>query len=305
MGLHRISRVDLAVPDVEASSAFFTEFGLEPTGPGRFATRDAGEQLVLTAARHRGLRELVLAAEEDDDLARAARALAAAGLPADVTDGGLATVEPATGVRVALEVTGPVVAPAPPEVFPNAPGRVLRRDEPAAAVVVDGPVRPSNLTHLVLGTPDLDASLRFFCDVLGFRISDQVPGVIAFTRCGDVHHQVALQQAPGTILHHLAFEVDGVDDVARGGTRMIDADAGRHLWGLGRHAIGSNWFWYLREPGGHYVEYAADVDRVDAQEDYRPGDWSGHDVLYAFGPPPPLEFLEPVDAGELLAAQAE
>ena len=304
MALHRISRVDLAVPDVAASSAFFTEFGLRPVGDGRFATRDGGEQVVLTPSRHRGLRELVLAAEDTDDLDRVGSALAAAGLAVDRSGGGLVVDEPATGVRVRLEVAGPIEAPTPPDDRRNAPGRIARRDEPAAPVVADDPVRPSNLTHLVLGTPDLEASLRFFRDLLGFRISDEVPGVIAFTRCGEVHHQVALQQAPGTLLHHVAFEVDGVDDVARGGTRLIDADAGRHLWGLGRHAIGSNWFWYLREPGGHFVEYAADIDRVGAQEDYRPGDWSGHDVLYAFGPPPPLEFLEPADAAEILAAQA-
>jgi catechol 2,3-dioxygenase-like lactoylglutathione lyase family enzyme len=216
----------------------------------------------------------------------------------------LSVVEPATGVLVGVEVAGPVGSPEPAEPDRNRPGRVDRWDVPAAAVLADGPVRPSNLTHLVLGTPDLAASLEFFCDLLGFRISDEVPGVIAFTRCGEVHHQLALQQAPGTILHHVAFEVDDVDDVARGGTRMIDADGERHLWGMGRHAIGSNWFWYLREPGGHYVEYAADVDRISDHDAYRPGDWSGHDVLYAFGPPPPIEFLEPADAAAILAAQA-
>ena len=102
--------------------------------------------------------------------------------------------------------------------------------------------------------------------------------------------------------HHIAFEVDDIDDVVRGGQAMVDADPDRHMWGVGRHAIGSNWFWYLREPGGTYVEYTSDIDRISEQDRYRPKDWQGHEYLYSFGPPPPPEFLEPTDLAELIAS---
>jgi hypothetical protein len=26
----------------------------------------------------------------------------------------------------------------------------------------------------------------------------------------------------------------------------------RHVWGLGRHYVGSNFFWYLRDPAGNF-----------------------------------------------------
>jgi catechol 2,3-dioxygenase-like lactoylglutathione lyase family enzyme len=156
----------------------------------------------------------------------------------------------------------------------------------------------------VYTSPDQPTTLAFFTDVIGFEVSDQVPGIIAFTRCGEVHHNLAIQAAPIAYPHHVAFEVDDVDDVVRGGQAMVDADPDRHMWGVGRHAIGSNWFWYLREPGGTFIEYTSDIDRISAQDLYRPKEWQGHEFLYAFGPPTPAEFLEPADLADLIAESA-
>jgi catechol 2,3-dioxygenase-like lactoylglutathione lyase family enzyme len=255
------------------------------------------------ATPRRSLVGVELAAESHDDLDRLAAAMQGAGHHVVRGSERVEVGEPATGVRVGVEVAAPLQVE--PRQLPsvNTPAASARLDRPAEAVLRDDdPVEVSNLTHLALVTPDLDASLRFFTDLLGFEVSDQLPGVVAFTRCGELHHTLALQQGAGALLHHVAFEVDGVDDVARGGSRMIAAHADRHVWGLGRHAIGSNWFWYLREPGGHYVEYTADIDRVTAQERYEPKRWTPRELLYAVGPPPPPEFLEPPDAPDLPAS---
>ena len=58
----------------------------------------------------------------------------------------------------------------------------------------------------------------------------------------------------------------------------------------------------LREPGGTFIEYTADIDRISRQDLYRPKEWTGHEFLYSFGPPPPREFLEPADMADLIAA---
>lgn len=291
MALHRLTTLTLGVPDVATSGAFYAAFGLDDRGAGRFATRDGGEQLRLEPATRPIPRRLGVGVDDPDDLDRVEARLHAHGLDADRDDGVLRTTEPVTGLAIDLEVaprlTAPDLAPAPV----NRPTIVARLDVPAPAVRRDDPVRPSNLTHLVVGTPDQPATLAFVTEVLGFEVSDEVPGIIAFARCGEVHHNLAVQAAADLSVHHVAFEVDDVDEVARGGTAMIDADPDRHLWGLGRHAIGSNWFWYLREPSGCFVEYTADVDRISDQDRYQPKDWSGHEYLYAFGPPPPEAFF--------------
>lgn len=310
MALHRLTSITLGVPDVAASAAFFGDFGLtrpsSPHGAVRLATRDGGDQLELVDAPTRRLLRLGVGAEHADDLeAIAARAESSPLAEVVGTTPDLLTLrEQATGLRVEVSVAEPYTAPAVEHTF-NRPGIEPERiDVPAESVLTAEPVRPSNLTHVVYGTPDQPATLAFFTDVVGFEISDQIPGIIAFTRCGPVHHNLAIQAAPVAFPHHIAFEVDDVDDVVRGGQAMIDADPERQMWGVGRHAIGSNWFWYLREPGGTYVEYTADIDRISEQDRYRPKDWQGHEFLYAFGPPPPPEFLEPADMAELIAASA-
>jgi len=310
MALHRLTSITLGVPSVEASSAFYRSFGLAETSPQRFSTTDGGEQLVLEQNFRRGLHRLGVGATDGDDIERFARAAEgwASGIRVErgvAPDGSPTAVvyEPVTGLPVELTVARTL--PERPSARPaiNAPaGDVERRDRPANAVLAEAPVAVSNLTHVVYGTPDQPATLRFFTEVLGFEISDEVPGIIAFTRCGEVHHNLALQAAPVAFVHHVAFEVDSVDDVVRGGYAITERDPERQVWGVGRHAIGSNWFWYLRDPSGTFVEYTADIDRISSQDLYRPKEWQGHEFLYSFGPAVPAEFLEPRDLAELIAA---
>ena len=103
-------------------------------------------------------------------------------------------------------------------------------------------------------------------------------------------------------VHHVAFEVDDVDAVVRGGYAMVERDTDRQVWGVGRHAIGSNWFWYLRDPSGTFVEYTADVDRITRQDLYVPKEWQGREFLYSVGPAVPDEFMQPRDLADLIAA---
>ncbi len=306
MALHRLTSITLAVPDVAASGAFFESFGLSKREDGWLDTRDGGSQLELVESPRRNLLRLGVGASDPDDLAPIAARVASVGLGRieSSTDDRLVIIEPVTGLIVDITVAEPlVVAPVVPN-EPNTPASAPRKDQPAPAILSDAAVHPSNLSHVVYSSPDQPTTLAFFTDVVGFEISDQVPGAIAFTRCSEVHHNLAIQAGPVAYAHHVAFEVDSVDDVAKGGTHMIDTDPDRHVWGLGRHGVGSNWFWYLKEPGGTFVEYAADVDRITAQDRYVAKEWSGHEYLYAFGQRPPRAFLEPTDLADLIAGSA-
>ena len=309
MALHRLTSITLGVPSPEASGAFFSEFGLSESSPGHFATRDGGEQLVLEPSRHRCLRQLGVGAADGDDIERLARQVEnwspSVRVERGVDASGLPTVtvtEPITGLPVHISVAPRLGESGVDRSTINGPGAAVeRRDVPADAVMADQPVRVSNLTHLVYGTPDQPTSVRFFTEALGFEISDEIPGVIAFTRCGEMHHNLALQAAPVAFVHHVAFEVDSIDDVVRGGSALVERDPDRQVWGVGRHAIGSNWFWYLRDPSGTFVEYTADIDRITSQDLYRPKQWEGREFIYSFGPVIPPEFLEPRDMTELIA----
>ncbi len=89
-----------------------------------------------------------------------------------------------------------------------------------------------------------------------------MPGLAAFMRCSTDHHNVLVQQAPVSFLHHTSWQVEDVDEIGRGATAMLEKDPDRHVWGLGRHHVGSNFFWYLKDPAGNFSEYYSDIDCI-------------------------------------------
>ena len=67
------------------------------------------------------------------------------------------------------------------------------------------------------------------------------------------------------------------------------------MWGLGRHGVGSNFFWYLRDPAGNFVEYYSDLDVIVDEEVWKVRASSGVETLAVWGPPLPTSFLMPED----------
>jgi catechol 2,3-dioxygenase-like lactoylglutathione lyase family enzyme len=295
MALHRLTAITVGSPDPAASAAFFRDFGLTEVRPQAFATRDGGEQLRLVAAPRRRLVEMEIAAADADDVARIAARLATIGASPEVAGARLTVHEPASDVRITVAVAAPLVQPPAAAAQLNAPGRITRRNARADSLARSAPVVPRKLGHVVLGSPDAATSRRFFVDGLGFRVSDEIAGVASFLRCSQDHHNVLVQAAPVPFLHHTAWQVDDVDEVGRGAQAMIAADPRRHAWGLGRHFLGSNYFWYLREPSGAFAEYYSDLDVIDDDAAWRPQAASGMQGLYAWGPPVPSEFIAPTD----------
>jgi hypothetical protein len=102
-------------------------------------------------------------------------------------------------------------------------------------------------------------------------------------------------------LHHTSWQVDDVDEIGRGATDMLAKDPNRHVWGLGRHFVGSNYFWYLRDPAGNFSEYYSDIDCIVDDQLWTPGVWEGDAGLYKWGPPPPPSFLAPEDLAGLMS----
>jgi catechol 2,3-dioxygenase-like lactoylglutathione lyase family enzyme len=300
MSLHGLLSVTIGVPNVEETAAYYGEFGLTPEPGNWFSTVDAGRQLRIVYAPTRCLLDLRIAVDDVDDLARAAASLARLGLGGTRQDLALETAEPVTGMRVRLEVAPRVPQnPGPASVY-NGPGRPERQDSRAPGFSRADPVRPRKLGHAVLGSTDYRASTSFFVDGLGFKISDRIKGVGAFMRCSTDHHNVLVLAAPVNFLHHTSWQVDDVDDVGRGAFAMLDGRPERHVWGLGRHYAGSNFFWYLKDPAGNFSEYYADMDCIVDDQLWTPEDLEGARGLFSWGPPPPASFLHPEDLAAMM-----
>ncbi len=306
MALHRLTQIVMGVPNVEQTAGYYTEFGLAPVpantvGPdSTFATGDGGEQLRIVPSARRRLVQLGVGADDPDDLNRIAAALAALDIPVERGADSLRAVDPGTEVTVQVSIAPRLQQePTPPPPY-NSPGIDARTDQRAPGNLREGPVRPRKLGHVVLGSTNQEASQEFFQHGLGFKVSDTVPGLAAFLRCSTDHHNVLVQQAPVPYLHHTSWQVDDVDEVGRGATAMLAADPARHVWGLGRHFVGSNFFWYLRDPAGNFSEYYSDLDCIVEDALWKPGVWEGPRGLYSWGPPPPPSFLAPEDLAALM-----
>ena len=288
MALHRLCCLEIAVPDVDATAAFYRDFGLSEVAAGKFATAAGGVQLALVAGPVRRPRELAVGVDDQADLKRIAGGLSAIDAHCELHDGYLLTHEPALGIAVRVSIA--------PRIAPRESTPQQRGPRGARAPEEGGPIRPRKLGHIVFGSPDPIATCRLLVDGLGFKISDHLKEVNAsFLRCSTDHHNVLVQPGPRSFLHHTAWELADIDEIGRGAMRMLDRDAKRHVWGLGRHVVGSNFFWYLRDPAGNFAEYYSDVDHIGEAESWAPGEYRGRAQLYAWGPPPPIEFLLPPD----------
>ena len=300
MALHRLASLTIGVPDPAPVRAFYREFGLTEGAPGCFETTDGGEQLRIQASPHRRLLALTVGVDDADDLGRTAAALAKLGFAAPRSAAALRTREPVTGIDVTLAIERRLVQMAELQLATNGPGRVARVDARSPAAVATERPRPHKLSHVVTTSTDSAASRRFFVEGLGFRVSDEITGLgAAFLRCSTDHHNVLVQPGPLAFLHHTAWEMDDVDAVGRAAAALVAEDPSRHAWGLGRHAIGSNYFWYLRDPAGNFAEYTSDLDVIADEDAWRVASSIPANGLAAWGPPVPREFLAPPDIAAL------
>ncbi|MFD3485302.1 VOC family protein [Streptomyces sp. NPDC058665] len=300
MALHRLSSVVMGVPNTAQTAAYYTAFGLAPEADGWFGTRDGGHQLRVIHAPTRRLVEITVGVDSPDDLATAAARLDRLGVPGRRNAGTLTAYEKVTGVRAVLRVEPRATQPETPPTPYNGPGRVEHVGTRAPAVLRQSPVRPRKLGHAVLGTTDFEATTGFFRDGLGFKVSDLMGDIGAFLRCSTDHHNILVLAAPVAFLHHTSWQVDDVDEVGRGAAAMLEDHPERHVWGLGRHHAGSNFFWYLKDPAGNFSEYYSDLDCIVDDQLWKPEVFEGAKGLFNWGPPPPPSFIKPDDLAGLM-----
>jgi catechol 2,3-dioxygenase-like lactoylglutathione lyase family enzyme len=300
MALHRLTSVTIGVPHVAETADYYSEFGLHPDTNGWLATEDGGRQLRVVPAATRRLMELHIAADDEDDLDRIAGRLARLELPVKREGAALTTEEPVAGFRATVEIASRFTQPEIAATPYNGPGRIERNAARAPGILRTNPVAPRKLGHVVIGSTGHEATTRFFTEGLGFKISDAIKGEGAFLRCSTDHHNVLVLRAPVNFLHHTSWQVEDVDEVGRGAAAMLEDHPERHVWGLGRHHAGSNFFYYLKDPAGNFSEYYSDMDCIVDDQLWTPEDLEGAKGLFNWGPPPPPSFLKPDDLAELM-----
>ncbi len=296
MAVKALLHYALEVPDQTVGETFYTSFGLVGD-----STRDdavhlrpakiARDSVQLFAGPKKRLHHVAFGAP-GGEFAATRESMRRAGVrevdPPKAVDGNGLWFRDPDGNLVNVRDEAAPASPVDPPLRLNSPGHALRvgaRGYPVAG----SRTQPRRLGHVLLFTPDMERQIDFYTRVLGMKLSDRSQKIVAFMRCTPDHHNLALLSSAGPGFHHGSFEVGSVDEIAVGAQRMQEA-GWQPAWGIGRHVIGSNFFWYMRDPWGSFAEYFHDIDVIPESCAWEARDFPPEEALYSWGPPVPDDF---------------
>jgi catechol 2,3-dioxygenase-like lactoylglutathione lyase family enzyme len=296
LGVHSLNRFVFSVPDLAEAERFYRGFGLDVRRDGdRLDLRTHGNShcwgSVHGDGRPKRLQYLSFGAFDDDFDALARRIGTRGACDAHpFADGKGAWIRDPDGTPIQI-VAGPKVSPAARS-EPAAPAAVAPGKGAAPSRSTAPPVHPRRLSHVLLFTPDVARQTAFYSDVLGLRLSDRSGDIIAFLHGPHAsdHHVIAFAKSEAPGLHHSSWDVASVDDIGLG-AELMRAQGYARGWGVGRHVLGSNYFYYVQDPWGSWAEYSHGIDFVPADVEWPAADHPPEDSFYVWGPPVPDDFV--------------
>ncbi len=260
-GISSLGYVGFKVSDLEAWSAFATQtLGLmlaeEPAGALRYRLDAQAWRIAVEPGEEDDLAYVGFEVAGPAELAAIAERLTAAGVATGNRDPDLVALRGVTDLitchdpeGLAIEIYyGPTERLETPFVSPAG----------IAAFVTEG----QGLGHVVLFTKDAEARRGFYCDILGFQLSDTI-GVrmspemaitVEFYHCNARHHTLAFIPLPGPKkLHHFMIQTANLDDVGFALERLSLTTP--LTSSLGRHPNDEMVSFYARTPSGFEVEF--------------------------------------------------
>lgn len=296
-GIHSLDHFAISVPSLDEAEHFFGTFGLDVRRDNGVvelrAFGDAHCWGVLHASGTPKKIEYLSYGIFAEDRATFETRIAQLGIgcsPHPLSDGqGLWLVNP-DGVPLQLKIA-PKVSPS----IKSAPAAIPSRARGPAAAPARSQVtaiQPRRLSHVLCFTPDVTRMVEFCRSVLGMELSDRSRDIIAFMHGvhGSDHHLTGFAQSDKPGLHHSSWDVGSIDEVGLGSEQM--RTGGYHEgWGVGRHVLGSNYFYYVRDPWKSWAEYSFDIDFIPPDGSWEAGDYAPEDSLYVWGPGLHSEFI--------------
>lgn len=298
LAVHSIDHFGLEVPDLEEARRFYETFGLEVKGDGdtlslhTFGNPHRWGRLFRADTKRLHYLSFGIYAEDEDSFADHLDRCSVNMI--DPPEGGDAAgiwFEGFDGLPINL-VVADKVSPAEKAAFealsvgPGESGAVFNSSSPVT--------RPRRLSHFAIYTSDVTAAIDWYESVLGLRLSDGSGPVVAFLHGahGSDHHLLALVGSSHCGYHHSSWDVASVQEVGLGSAQMMRAGYAKG-WGVGRHVLGANYFYYATDPWGSHAEYSADMDFIPADCDWpRKPDHAPEDSFYLWGPDVPEGFVE-------------
>jgi catechol 2,3-dioxygenase-like lactoylglutathione lyase family enzyme len=140
------------------------------------------------------------------------------------------------------------------------------------------PISVNKLGHLVYEVSDVERTVKFWTEVMGFKETDRNEHGMVFFRCGKDHHAIGLKPAPkkqpmrdlkaGLQVEHLAMEVDNVDVLVR--AKEYFKQNNIPIVFEGRKGAGCNISINFLDPDGFEFEIYCEMDQVGEDGSLRP-----------------------------------
>lgn len=292
MGILRLSHVEVRVPDLELATAYYTEvMGLLEVARDtervylKCWDEEDHHSVVLRYHPRQGLEHVAFKVETEDDLADLEQRLEAYGCTVrrlsvgedEIGHGEAVRFESPSGHQVELVHRLERV------------GRLLpKRNPPPEPLDLTG-IHPPRIDHLLLTTEEVGDHARFFMDVLGFRLVEQLLSADGhqlgvWLERSHHPHDLALVVGPNGGLHHFAFWLDSWDEVRRAADILAYHSVAIDV-GPTRHGVTRGHTIYFFDPLGNRNEVFSGGYLVDT--DWEPITWTedqiGRAIFYYEG----------------------
>ncbi len=298
LGVHSLDHFALTVPDLAVARAFYDAFGLDVReADGGLALHTHGHSQCWARISTGGAKQLTylcfgIYAEDEAPFAAHLDAVGAKRI---------------SGPLEGIWIEGFDGLPINVRVAPKcSPDDKTRFETVSSASGTSGAVfnsaapktHPRNLSHFAIYTTDVIAATAWYEKVLGLRLSDGSGPVVAFLHGahGSDHHLLALVGSTHRGMHHASWDVGSFQEVGLGSAQMFRAGY-KEGWGVGRHVLGGNYFYYARDPWGSYSEFSADIDYIPADCDWPSAQHAPEDSFYLWGPDVPPELVANLEPG--------
>ncbi|MDR5794945.1 VOC family protein [Caballeronia sp. LZ008] len=182
------------------------------------------------------------------------------------------------------------------------PSRVVVRGPDGESRAL-GPARVVRIAHTAYATPNLADVIGWYQRTFGLLPTDELfvgspDNVIGqFDRVdhGDGlvdHHVIFLMRGQRAGMHHVSYQVEGVDDIFFGFDHMTRGTHD-HVRGIGRHALGSQIFNYWMSPFEQMHEHWISHEKMNASSRFNRIQ-IGEGMSYDTGERPPERFVKQV-----------